>query len=129
MRLNSLGGPIPAAAEGHWRQIRILHPSNTWRPPPECARLILVLQQRPQPHRFRSPCVAGLPNRGGGPGVAPRPGRAGLHPESEATWDRGNERPILLRSETTLRTDRRKTVACALAKPIPRPSLFLSGRG
>ena len=120
-----LGDKSQPEEQGDWRWTRFLHPSNTWRPRFVCARLKLVSQQRPWPHRFRAACAAGLPGRRGGPGAAERPGRAGLHPESEATWDRRDERPIPLQPKPRLQIDRRRPVACALAQPNPPPSLFL----
>ena len=87
---------------------------------------MLVLLQGPRPRRFRAPCAAGLPGRRGGPGAAERPGRAGLHRESEATWDRRDERPIPLQPKPRPRINRRRTAACALAQPNRQQSSFFS---
>ena len=124
-----LGRPIPSGAEGHWRWIRFLHPSNTWRPPLVCARLMLVLRQRPRwPRRFHSPCAAGLPIAAASLAALSTLVALDRILNLKQLWGRRDERPIPPRPETRRRIDRRRTSACALAKPIPRQSLFFSGQ-
>src|ERR1700753_1755370 len=110
---------IPAGAEGYWRPRGLLHPPNIWRPPLEYVRLALVLRRRPRHRRLQALCAAGHPCRGDEPAGGGRPDRAGLRPESEAIWDRWDERPIPLQPRLKLQRDRPRTVAGSHAKPSP----------